>query len=89
MENNTPEGPGCSGCPGENSVCADNIRNIIGQWKNQRWYVVKKNTGYEVRIEMYGFDRDVVDEYRLGMEQSEKYELLNEEELYSRLTEAC
>ncbi len=30
-ENNTPEGCGCKGCPGENTVCADNIRNLAGQ----------------------------------------------------------
>lgn len=30
-KNNTPEGPGCEGCPGELSICADNIRNIFGK----------------------------------------------------------
>lgn len=30
-KNNTPEGCGCNGCPGEDTVCADNIRNLAGQ----------------------------------------------------------
>lgn len=30
-ENNTPEGPGCTECPGEHGVCADNIRNLCGK----------------------------------------------------------
>ena len=30
-ENNKPDGCGCTGCPGENSICADNIRNILGK----------------------------------------------------------
>lgn len=30
-ENNTPEGCGCVGCPGEHNICADNIRGIIGK----------------------------------------------------------
>lgn len=33
-KNNIPEGCGCVGCKGENSVCADNIRNIIGKLKD-------------------------------------------------------
>lgn len=28
-KNNTPEGPGCTGCPGEHDkVCADKIRRV-------------------------------------------------------------
>ena len=30
-ENNIPEGPGCEGCPGEHSICADNIRNLCNK----------------------------------------------------------
>jgi len=32
-ENNTPEGCGCTGCPGEHEICADNIRNLCGKIK--------------------------------------------------------
>lgn len=32
QENNTPEGCGCVGCPGEHDVfCADSIRNLISK----------------------------------------------------------
>lgn len=30
-KNNIPGGIGCEGCKGENSICADNIRGIIGK----------------------------------------------------------
>ena len=89
MENNVPDGRGCSGCPGENSVCADNIRNLIGKLKDQRWYIVlKERPGYSVSIEMYGFDRDVLALNLGGMEYPDLYELISEEELYKRITEA-
>lgn len=32
-ENNTPEGCGCTGCPGEHEICADNVRNLCGKIK--------------------------------------------------------
>lgn len=87
-ENNIPEGPGCTGCPGEHGVCADNIRGIMGNLKTHRWYMVEKSTGYEVRIEMYAFNREILEENQKGMENPDKYLLINEQELYHRLTEA-
>lgn len=87
--NCTPEGPGCIGCPGEDGVCADNILNIMGQWKDQRCYLVQKeHPGYTVSIELYGFDRDVLNMHRIGMENPDNYEVISEQELYKRLTEA-
>jgi len=29
--NNIPEGKGCSGCPGENQHCADELRGLFGK----------------------------------------------------------
>ncbi len=34
-ENNIPEGCGCVGCPGEFSVCADNVVNLCGKLKER------------------------------------------------------
>lgn len=88
QENNTPEGTGCDSCPGRDRICADNIRNLWGQFNSEKWYVVRKRQSYDVTIMMYGFDRDVLKEHVNGMVAPDEYEVINHGELYRRLTEA-
>lgn len=53
-ENNLPDGPGCTGCPGENSICADNIRNILGKIIEESHPRIK--TIAKSNIRQYHFD---------------------------------
>jgi hypothetical protein len=54
----------------------------------KKWYIIEKTKGYDVKIEMWALSSEILNENLLGMENPENYEIINEDELFNRLTEA-
>lgn len=133
-ENNTPEGPGCEGCPGEHSICADNIRNILGklirklhpkikaiaksnirqyhfdeadcdtaahwtadeiinlitrtQLPSKKFFLMKKeHTAYVWEVLAWSFNKEDLLRDLNGLEDSEKWVVVDEDDYFGKLTE--
>lgn len=53
--NNTPEGAGCDHCQGKDMVCADNVRNLLGELGNEKPLMYAVN---QSNIHKLGYDEE-------------------------------
>jgi hypothetical protein len=87
-ENNKPDGSGCTGCPGEYSICADNIRGLTGQINPPKFFLMKKeHNAYVWEVLAWSFNEEDLLRDLKGREDSEEWIVVDEEEFFGRLTE--
>lgn len=66
-KNNTPEGVGCVGCPGEHGVCADNIRNLMGKlrvWNMNLKGINKTLEEHEKKLNLFKWNEKMEVEWK-------------------------